>query len=419
MSPENPQSPENPRSPESPETDLLRHNRAFALVLGAAFVSNVGRWMQQVVLGVLAWELTESAVFTTRVVFAQFVPMLLLAAVAGAVADVIDRRRLLIATQLWQAGWAFALAALVADGDIGRWTLLGVVFLTGFGQAFYAPAFSAVLPALAGRENLARAISINSTQMNGSRVVGPAIGAWLASRYDIWLVFALNGVSYVAIIAALAVVRLPPVRRTAGSPVARFLSGFRIAARAPEIRRSLATMASFALLCLPFIGLMPVIAEVNLGMDSRSSAYGLLYGVFGFGAVTGAASVSTVLSGLPSQTVVRGALAGFAVSLGTLALLRSPGPAYPVVFLVGMFYFTMPTALTTFMQLHLADEIRGRIMALWLLSFGGVIPINNLLSGPLVELTSASAVLLLGALAAAVIGLVVRLRPGPEYGDIL
>lgn len=397
----------------------LRHNRQFLLVLGAAFVSNIGRWMQQVVLGVLAWELTESAAFTTRVVFAQFVPMLLLAAVGGAVADVVDRRRLLIATQLWQAVWALVLAALVADGDIGRWTLLIVVFLTGLAQAFFGPAFSAVLPSLAGKENLARAISLNSTSINGSRVVGPAIGAWLASRYDIWLVFAINGLSYLVIISALAVVRLPPVRPTAGRPLDRFLSGFRIAGRAPEIRVSLLVMASFALLCLPFIGLMPVIAEVNLGMDSRSTAYGVLYGAFGLGAVLGAASVSTVLSGLPAQTVVRGALAGFAVTLAALGALDGPTYAYPVVFLLGMFYFTMPTALTTFMQLHLADEIRGRIMSLWMLSFGGVIPINNLLSGPAVEWTSVSTVLWFGAVVAVIIGAVVRLRPGPEYGDIL
>ena len=123
-------------------------------------------------------------------------------------------------------------------------------------------------------------------------------------------------------------------------------------------------MATFALLCLPFIGLMPVIAELSLGIDARSTAYGVLYGVFGLGAVVGAASVSTVLANVHSQTVVRGALAGFAISLAVLATLRSPGFAYPTVFVLGMFYFTMPTALTTFLQVHLGEEIRGRVMAL-------------------------------------------------------
>lgn len=397
---------------------LLR-NRQFTMVLGAAFFSNIGRWMQQVVLGIFAWELTESPSFTTRVIFAQFMPMLLLAVVGGTVADVVDRRKLLIGTQLWQAAWAIILGIMVFDGDIGRTTLLAVVFLTGLAQAFFGPAFSAVLPTLAGPGNLAQAISLNSTQINASRVVGPAIGAWLATQYDVWLVFVINGVSYLTIITALAFVRLPPLHSVTGSAIERLTSGFRIASRAEQIRRPLALMATFALLCLPFIGLMPVIAELSLEVDARSTTYGVLYGVFGLGAVIGAASVSTVLRDIDSQTVVRGALAGFAVSLAVLAVLRSVTFAYPTVFFLGMFYFTMPTALTTFMQLHLADEIRGRIMALWMLSFGGVIPINNLLSGPAVELTSLTAVLLFGAFVAVVLGVVVRLRPGPEYGDIL
>ena len=401
-----------------PSGSLLR-NRQFTMVLGAAFFSNIGRWMQQVVLGIFAWELTESPSFTTRVIFAQFVPMLLLAVVGGTVADVVDRRKLLIGTQLWQAAWAIILGAMVFDGDIGRMTLLTVVFLTGLAQAFFGPAFSAVLPTLAGPVNLAQAISLNSTQINASRVVGPAIGAWLATQYDVWLVFVINGVSYLTIITALVFVKLPPLRSVTGSAIERLTSGFRIARRAEQIRRPLALMATFALLCLPFIGLMPVIAELSLGVDARSTTYGVLYGVFGLGAVVGAASVSTVLRDVDSQTVVRCALAGFAVSLAVLAVLRTVTFAYPTVFMLGMFYFTMPTALTTFMQLHLADEIRGRIMALWMVSFGGVIPINNLLSGPAVEMTSLTTVLLFGAFVAVILGVVVRLRPGPEYGDIL
>ncbi|MEM7272862.1 MAG: MFS transporter [Actinomycetota bacterium] len=411
--------PHTPAPPDDAGVAALLRNRQFSMVLAAAFVSNVGRWMQQVVLGIFAWELTESPTYTTQVVFAQFMPMLLLAVVGGTVADSIDRRKLLIGTQLWQAVWAIILAAMVFDGEIGEGTLLLVVFLTGLAQAFFGPAFSAVLPSLAGPGNLAQAISLNSTQINASRVIGPAIGAWLASQFDVWLAFAVNGATYLVIITALAVVKLPPQRPVTGSALERLTSGFRIARRAEQIRVPLAVMATFALLCLPFIGLMPVIAELSLGIDARSTRYGVLYGIFGLGAVVGAASVSTVLRSFSSQAVVRGTLAGFAVSLAVLASLRSVTFAYPVMFSVGMFYFTMPTALTTFMQLHLADEIRGRIMALWMLSFGGVIPINNLLSGPAVEVTSLTTVLLFGAMVAVVLGIVVRLRPGPEYGDIL
>lgn len=393
-------------------------NNQFGIVLVATFVSNVGRWMQQVVVGVLAWELTESPTFTTRVIFAQFLPMLLLAIIGGTVADSIDRRKLLIGTQLWQAIWALILAWMVLDDDIGQNTLLGVVFLTGLAQAFYGPAFSAVIPTLVGRENLAKAISINSAQMNGSRVVGPAIGAWMASQFSMSLVFAINGISYLTIITALAIIRLPEQAKAVGSAGRRLVSGIQIARRAEQIRRPLLIMATFALCCLPFVGLMPVITELNLNVDAKSTEYGILYGCFGLGAVVGATSVGTVLRSLTSQTVVRGALTGFAVCLAALSAVRSLEVAFPVMFLLGMFYFTMPTALTTFMQLHLSDEIRGRIMALWMVCFGGVIPINNLLSGPAVEISSLSTVLLFGAFVAIGMGVVVRLVPGPEYGEL-
>lgn len=411
--------PTNQTEPDGIEPVSLFRHRQFVMVLAAAFVSNIGRWMQQVVLGIFAWELTESPTFTTQVVFAQFVPMLLLAVVGGTVADSIDRRKLLVGTQLWQALWALVLAALVFDGDIGQATLLGVVFMTGLAQAFFGPAFSAVLPSLAGKENLAQAISVNSTQINASRVVGPAIGAWVAAQYDVWLAFVINGVTYLAIITALIVVKLPPQRPATGTALERLTSGFRIARRAKQIRVPLAVMATFALFCLPFVGLMPVLAELNLGIDARSTRYGILFGVFGMGAVVGAANVSRLLRSLSAEFVVRTTLGGFAVSLAVLATLRSATFAYPVMFSVGMFYFTMPTALTTFMQLHLADEIRGRIMALWMLSFGGVIPINNLLSGPAVEWSSVSAVLWFGALVAVLLGVFVRLEPGEVFGDIL
>ncbi len=407
-----------PDSPQPVDFWTLFTKSQFGVVLVASFISNVGRWMQQVVLGVLAWELTESPTFTTRVIFAQFLPMLLLAVVGGTVADSIDRRKLLIGTQLWQAVWALILAWMVLDNDIGQNTLLGVVFLTGLSQAFFGPAFAAVLPTLVGRENLPKAISINSAQMNGSRVVGPAIGAWMASQFSVSLVFTINGITYIAIIAALFVVELPDQVKAVGSAGRRLVSGMQIARRAEQIRRPLIIMATFALCCLPFIGLMPVIAELNLGVDARSTQYGILYGCFGLGAVVGAASVSTVLRSLTSETVVRSALTGFAVCLAALSMVRTIDVAFFVMFLLGMFYFTMPTALTTFMQLHLADVIRGRIMALWMVCFGGVIPINNFFSGPAVEASSLSVVLLFGAFVALAMALSIRLVPGPEYGEL-
>lgn len=396
--------------------DALAH-RDFRLVFIASFLSNSGRWMQQVVLGIFAWELTRSSAYLGQIIFAQLGPLFLLSLVGGTLADTVDRRKLLLGTQSWQAAWSLVLAWQVVDSSITPGALLALVSVIGAGQAIFAPTFTAVLPSLAGRENLSAAIALNSAQVNASRVIGPAIGAWLASMVGVAWVFAINGVSYVVVIAALLVVRIPRTKAVKAGVVDRLLGGFRLARRAPQVGRPLLTMVTFTLFCLPFIGQMPAVAELHLGIDPRSTAYGVLYACFGLGALLGAVSVGTVLLPVPKPKVARYSLAGFGVALGVFALLRHPWPAYPVVFLVGLFYFTLPTALNTFLQEHLAEEVRGRVMALWVLSFGGTVAVTNLIAGPIVELTGLTAVLLTGAVMANVLSIAVRMRDGGIVGE--
>ena len=391
--------------------------RDFRTLFIASFLSNSGRWMQQVVLGIFAWDLTRSPAYLGQIIFAQLGPMLLLSLLGGSLADSVDRRKLLLATQAWQAVWSLVLAWQVADEAISPNALLALVFVIGVGQAIYAPTFSAVLPSLVGRRNLSAAIALNSAQVNGSRVIGPAIGAWLASLLGVAPVFAINAASYLVVIAALFVVTIPASTASKRGPVERLLGGFRLARRAPQVGRPLALMVSFTFLCLPFIGQMPAVAELNLGIDPESTTYGVLYACFGLGALVGAAGVGTFLLHIPKPAVVRGSLVGFAVALATFALLRQAALAFPTVFFVGVFYFTMPTALNTFLQEHLGDEVRGRVMALWVLSFGGTVPVTNLLAGPVVEATSVTAVLLAGAVAALVLAVVARLPGGEVVGE--
>jgi MFS family permease len=393
--------------------------RDFRLVFMASFLSNSGKWMQQVVLGILAWELTRSPAFLGQIVFAQLGPLFLFSLIGGSLADTVDRRKLLLGTQAWQAVWSLVLAWQVADGSITPNTLLAIVFVIGVGQAIFAPTFTAVLPSLAGRENLSAAIALNSAQVNGSRVIGPAVGAWLASLVGVAWVFTVNALSYLVVIAALLVVTIPPTRATSTGLRDRLLGGFRMARRSPQVGRPLLAMVTFTLFCLPFIGQMPAVAELHLGIDPKSTSYGILYACFGLGALLGAVSVGTVLLRVPRPLVARGSLLGFGLALATFTLLRHAAPAYPVVFFVGLFYFTLPTALNTFLQEHLADAVRGRIMALWVLSFGGTVAVTNLIAGPLVEWTSLTAVLLTGAVAALVLAATVRLEPGPVAGEEL
>lgn len=385
----------------------------FRRVYWSSFASNIGRWMQNVALGVLAFKQTEDASFTTLVISAQMFPLLILSVVGGSLADSVDRRILLIATQSWQVLFSLLLAWHVWDGTFDRSILLLIVFMSGLGQALFAPAFNAILPSLVGRENLSAAISLNSAQMNGSRVIGPVIGSFLISTIGIGPVFALNALTYLIVIGALTTVAVPALEPLTASMKDRLLGGFRVAKRSVQVGRSLSIMTLFSLLCLPFIGLMPVIAERSLGVDAKSTTFGFLYGAFGMGALTGAISVGTVLVNVPKEKIVRYSLGCFGLALAVFATLRSATPAFPVLYLVGLFYFTMPTALSTFLQLHLGDEIRGRVMALWIISFGGTVAITNLASGALVELTSLTAVLMIGAVAAVLMSIFVRIESGP------
>jgi len=376
--------------------------RDFRIVWIGSFLSNIGTWMQNVTLGAFAYELTRSPSFVSLIVFAQLGPMLLLSVVGGLLADSVDRRKIIVVAQTGQLLGSLALAALVFGGDPSRLALLGCVLVIGIGNALNAPAWVATMPDLVGRENLAGAISLNSTQINATRVIGPAIGGLLYPLIGAGGVFLVNAATYVAAIGTVLAVRIPPVKRDLTGPQGwrRLAGGFQVARRDPLVGRILLVLVTFSLLCLPFIGQMPTVAAVNLGMDIESVAYGLLYASFGLGAVTGAMSIGTFLSGCHKESIVRFGFAGFAVLLLVFSQLRDPTPAYPVVAFVGFTYFGAMTALNTVLQSHLPEGVRGRVMSLWLMGFGGTVPLGLLVAGPIAEATSISVVLLYGSVVA-------------------
>ena len=381
--------------------DALRQ-QVFRRVYTGAFFSNVGTWMQNVVLGALAYDLTGSSSFVGLVLFAQLGPMLFFSMVGGLLADTFDRRRLLVVISATQAVLALALAWVARVDDPDKAAIVGIVFLIGIGQSVFGPTYSAVLPDLVGPGNLAGAISLNSAQMNGSRVIGPAIGGLLFATYGASWVFTVNAATYLFVILALLSVRLPDVETEgADEPRLRRLAlGFRIARGRHPVGRSLATMVLFSFLCLPFIGQMPVLADRNLDIAAKSSAYGWLYACFGLGAMLGALSVGTVFADTAKEVLVRRGLVAFAASLGVFAWLRVPAPAFVVLAVVGFFYFAVVTALSTVLQTHLAGHERGRVMALWMMAFGGTVPIGNLVAGPLIDATSVTTVVFPGAIIA-------------------
>ena len=394
-------------------------NEVFRRVFIGAFLSNIGSWMQNVVLGALAYDLTESPTFVGVLLFAQLGPLLLFSLVGGLLADAFDRRRLLVTVSALQGLLSLALAWVARGEDPSKVGLVGIVFLIGVGQAVFGPTYSALLPALVGRENLTGAISLNSAQMNGSRVIGPAIGSAIFARYGAEAVFTINAASYLLVIWALLSVRLPaPVADTSGATgLRRLLSGVQVARQDRVVGRCLVVIYVYSLLSLPFIGQLPTLADRNLGIAARSEEYGFLYASFGVGALIGALSIGTVLAGRRLDRVVRVGLLAFAVFLAAFALLRSAAPAYVGVLLVGLAYFAVITSLSTVLQERLDDSNRGRVMALWIMGFGGTVPIGNLIAGPLIEATSVTTVVLAGAVIALALAAYADLEPDPSAAE--
>ena len=379
----------------------LRH-AIFRRVFIGAFLSNIGSWMQNVVLGALAYDLTKSPSFVGVLLFAQLGPLLLFSLVGGLLADAFDRRRLLVTVSVLQGVLSLGLAWVARVDDPSKAALVGIVFLIGIGQAVFGPTYSALLPALVGRDDLAGAISLNSAQMNGSRVIGPVIGSAVYFRFGAEWAFVGNAASYLLVIWSLLSVRLPPpTPDTSGvRGIRRLGSGLQVARADRVVGRCLIVIFAFSLLSLPFIGQLPTLADRSLGIDVDKIEYGILYACFGVGALLGALSIGTVLSARRLERVVRAGLVAFAAFLAVFSLLRHPLPAYPAILLVGLAYFAVITSLSTVLQQRLDDANRGRVMALWIMGFGGTVPIGNLIAGPLIEATSITAVVLAGALIA-------------------
>jgi MFS family permease len=376
-------------------------SRDFRVLWWATFSSNVGTWMQNVALGAFAYQLSHSAGFVALTGFAQLGPLLLLATIGGMLADAVDRRRLLVTTNLVQLVFSAVLAVVAAAPHPSKALLLLVVLAIGVANALTGPPLASLLPNLVPRVDLPGAIALQSVQMNLSRVVGPAIGGLLLPTIHASGVFGINAATYLFAVAGALAIR--PVRshsRGGEQGLRRLLGGFAVARHDPLVRSVLTTIASISFFCLPFIGLMPVIAAQNLGMNVTGFSYGLLYACFGLGAASGAIAVGSVLVGYRRDRVIAVGLTLFSVMLLVFGLLRAPGPAYPLIFLVGFFYFATVTTLSTRLQEHLRDEVRGRVMALYMMGFGGTIPLGLLVAGPIATRTNITTVVVAGAVVA-------------------
>jgi MFS family permease len=368
----------------------LRHHN-YQLFFGGQLVSLTGTWMQSVAQSWLVYRLTGSAALLGLVGFAGQIPVFLVAPFGGAVADARGRHPILLATQTLSMLLALALAAVTLAGQVQVWHVFAIAALVGIVNAFDIPARQAFIADMVGRGDLMNAIALNSSMFTGARILGPAVaGALVATIGEGWCFF-LNGVSYVAVIGGLLLMRIearPRVPRE-GSAVANIIEGFQYVRRTPPVRALLLLLGLVSLTGMPYAVLMPVFADRVLHGGPRT--LGLLMGASGAGALAAAGLLATRegVRGLGRWIAL--ASAGFGVSLLVFASSTSLWLSVTALVPVGFCMLLQMASSNTLIQAMVPDALRGRVMAIYSMMFMGMAPFGALLAGTLADRIGASA----------------------------
>src|SRR5262245_1096439 len=372
-------------SPRAPaRLGALRH-RDFRLFWVGQLVSQIGTWMQSVGQAWLVLELTRSPFQLGLVTALQFTPVLLLSAVGGAVSDRMGKRRILLVTQTAMMIQAFVLALLVGSGHVRYWHVAVLAAVYGLGRAMDIPARQAYLTDLVGRSDLPNAVALNSVVFNGARIVGPAAAGLLIARFGVTVAFVLNGVSFIAVLAALLDMTTPGRPDPAGRLGIKegLLGAVSYAAGTPPIAFTLGLLVVISLLVLNFNVVVPLIARTVLNQGARG--FGLLMSCLGSGAVLGAVGLAFLRHGRPPMCHLAGSASALSVGLMFLSLVDHVAVTAILLAALGCCQIVFNTGCNTTLQLSTPDALRGRIMGLYAVTFAGMTPFGSLLVGTIAE----------------------------------
>ncbi|HEV2208828.1 MAG TPA: MFS transporter [Verrucomicrobiae bacterium] len=384
----------------------LRH-RNFRLFFGGQLISLIGTWMQNTAQGWLVYELTHSKVLLGVVAAVGSTPMMLFSIWGGSVADRHSKRRIVLCTQTAMMLFAFVFAALVWTGRIRPWQILVLAALGGLAMAFDMPARQAFMVEMTSREDLINAISLNSSIVNGARVIGPSVAGLLMAKVSMAACFFLNGLSFVAVITSLWLMRLPrfiPPQRVS-SAWAHATEGFAYVWKSRRMRTILILFAVVGIFGWSYSVLMPAFASDVLQVGQAQ--YGVLLSANGIGALLGALTVATVGKRANRRFLVLGGLWVFAVMLLLLALIRNYYLALACLGVGGWGMLLFFSTINTLLQTNASDEMRGRVMGIWALIFGGMTPLGGLEAGTLAHYFGVRFAMALGAVVCALAALVV------------
>ncbi len=360
----------------------MRH-RNFQLYFIGQLVSNAGTWMQIIAQGWLVYQLTHSEFALGVVSFASAIPVLFVTPFGGVVVDRVPKRTLLVITQSAAMLLALALAALAFTDVVREWHIFVLAALIGVVNAFDAPARQAFVVEMVGKEDMPNAIALNSMMFNSARVIGPGLGGLLLAAFGPAWCFTINGLSYLAVIAGLLLMTLPPhqpqtVRR---APIPQLVEGVKYVSRHTDMWGLLLLAIIFSMFGLSYATLLPAFADTVL--HGGPEAYGWLNAATGVGAVISALLIAQFGDRGKRGVWLYVANFAFPVVLGVFAIIPHLAPSLLLACLLGMGFMTHMTMSNTLLQTRVEDEFRGRVMSLFTLTFFGLSPFGNLLIGAL------------------------------------
>jgi MFS family permease len=390
--------------------------RAFWL---ASLGSNICTWINDVASGWMMVELSPSPMLVAMVQASTSLPVVLLALIAGALADIVDRRRYLIATQLWMSASALTLALLASTHALHAWNLLLLSFSLGIGAALAMPAMNATTPELVPPAMLPAAVSIGSLAINLARSIGPAVGGVLLTQFGAWAAYALNAVSFVGVAIVIFAWKRAPT--PSALPPEHFLqalhAGLRYARQSPPFQAVLMHALAFFGFASAVWALLPLLARNELG--GSAGTYGLLLSSVGVGAVAAALVLPRLRARIPRDRLVLLATITYALTAAALAILRNRPVLYAVMAVGGAAWISVLSSLQVAAQTSVPAWVRARALSVYIVVFSGGMALGSLLWGAVATRIGITGALLVSAACAVLSALLTRrYRLGDESLDL-
>ncbi len=381
------------------------HYRDFRLMWMGACTSSVGTWMQKLAQSWLVYKLSGSAFLLGLDAFLGDIPIFLFSLVGGVIADRIDRRRVLLASQYLQMSTAFLLTALVGFGVVQVWHILCLSFVAGLAQAFGGPAYQALIPTLVDKEDMPNAIALNSIQFNVARVIGPALGGLALTKLgDMWC-FGLNGISFLGPIAAITVVkaRFMP-EKTSATIFSSMKDGLRFVMKQGSMEALMVLAFCMTALGVPMMTFLPVFAKDIF--HGGPNTFTLFLSSSGIGSIVGALTVAGMGNARHKGRIALTMLMCLGASISGFALSTSLFVSCLMLFLAGASLMAVFANVSSLVQLITTNQMRGRVMSVYNVAFRGGMPMGNLATGWLVPMFTAPVVLAVNGVLLILLGLV-------------